>query len=194
MLRTVSRCAAVMVALALVGTVSTAAADPMPPITIPPVNRAGQPRPPPRPAVGDLGLRVEQLIAALNGQQGAEPNVLFLQRQPFLAIKDMHGADGYFSTLLRWYANDVMRERAALPGGTGRWVLSRVELSSRCVWMTEGREANRLPYWSCYGSRLVLARNGQQHTVRMNVLINWGDQWFVTHLGPIPRRGQAPSR
>lgn len=181
------RCAGLALSLTLAA-VAPAYADPWPSIEIPAGNRARQTSPPPRPAVGDLAARAQTLVDALNGDAGANGEPLFLQREPFLAIKDMRGAAGYFATLLRWYARDIEAMRAELPRGAGRWAVARVELSSRCVWMTEGREANRLPYYSCYGSRLVLARNGREHTVRLNVLINWGASWYVTHLGAIPQR------
>ena len=54
--------------------------------------------------------------------------------------------------------------------------------------MTIGREANRLPYWSCYGSRLIVRVNRREVALRVHVLINWGDQWYVTHLDRVQHR------
>ena len=51
-----------------------------------------------------------------------------------------------------------------------------------------GREANRVPYHSCYGARVTVRAGAREHTFRVHVMINWGDQWYITHLGPIPRR------
>jgi hypothetical protein len=51
--------------------------------------------------------------------------------------------------------------------------------------MAIGREWNRLPYWSCYGSRLVVRANNREISLRVNVLIHWGDRWYVTHLDRI---------
>lgn len=163
-----------------------ARADPWPALAIPPSNRRGLSRPAPRPPAGDLDRRARLLAEAL--RTGAARDVdaaleFFLPRDPFLAIKDMSGAAGYFDTLVRWYRRDLGRYRTQHPWlARSRFV--RFELSRACTWMAVGREANRLPYWSCYRSRLVLAHDGREESLESRVMIHWGDQWFCTHLGP----------
>jgi hypothetical protein len=107
----------------------------------------------------------------------------FLPREPFLAIKDMSGAAGYFNTLTRAYRRDIEAWRREVPGLSGATFV-RFELSRACAWMTPGREANRLPYWSCYRSRLVVNVGGRERPLEVRVMIHWGQRWYVTHLRP----------
>ncbi len=159
-------------------------ADPWPSIPIPPQNARDAARPVPR-AAG--GRRVEQrarhLVEAL--RTGATEGAMdfFLPREPFLAIKDMSGAAGYFNTLTRAYRRDIDAWRRETPGLSGATFV-RFELSRACAWMAVGREANRLPYWSCYRSRLVVSVNGRERPLEVRVMIHWGDRWYVTHLRP----------
>lgn len=161
-------------------------ADPWPTITIPEVNAARQRTAPTRPPPGDVAERSRVLFDALNGGSIETAQRFFLPLEPFLAIKDMHGARGYHARLLREYARDIAAYRETLPRGQ---TLSFVRFvpSSTCVWMSVGREANRLPYYSCYGSRLVVRAGRREIALRVNVLIHWGDQWYVTHLDRIHR-------
>lgn len=166
--------------------VSMAAADPWPSIPIPTENpRSGRPVPA-RPPPGEVTERARTLVTAL--RTGADADIeralgFFLPRDPFLAIKDMGGAAGYFSTLTRWYRQDIAAYRAELVHPE-RAEFVRFDLSRACTWMTAGREANRLPYWSCYRSQLVLRVDGRERSLPVHVLINWGPRWYVTHLRP----------
>ncbi len=166
------------------------AADPWPSLPIPPENARSLRAPPRRPPPGDVDSRARLLVEAL--RTGAPADVqraegFFLPREPFLAIKDMSGAAGYFTTLLRWYRRDIEAERAQRRDWTGAR-FEGFELSRACTWMTIGREANRLPYWSCYRSSLRVAVGGQSRRVEVRVMIHWGDRWYATHLGAIPAR------
>ncbi len=161
-------------------------ADPWPPIAIPSQNARDATRPTPRPPPGDVDVRARHLVDAL--RTGAPDRVeaamdLFLPREPFLAIKDMSGAAGYFATLTRAYRRDIEAYRRELPALSGA-TFARFELSRACTWMSAGREANRLPYWSCYRSRLVVNAGGRERALEVRVMINWGDRWYVTHLRP----------
>lgn len=162
--------------------------DPWPSIPIPPGNARALTSAAPRPAAGDVEARARTLFAALH--DGTPEHVesslgFFLQRDPFLAIKDMHGALGYFNTLTRAYRHDIETARREWPA-VSRAEFVRFDLSRACTWMSAGREANRLPYWSCYRSHLVARAGREEHRFEVRVMINWGDRWFVTHLGPIP--------
>jgi hypothetical protein len=132
-------------------------------------------------------VRARHLAQALRTGAVGEVNLaldFFLPREPFLAIKDMSGAAGYFNTLTRAYRRDITAFRQASP-----WLADAdyagFQLSRSCTWMSPGREANRLPYWSCYRSRLLLRDHGAVRSVEVRVMIHWGDQWFVTHLGAV---------
>ncbi len=164
-------------------------ADPWPSLTIPPENARSLRSPPPRPGPGDAEVRARLLFAAL---RSGEPRAVeaadgfFLPREPFLAIKDMRGASGYFATLLRAYRRDLAALRAERPE-LARAEFRRFVPSRACTWMTVGREANRLPYWSCYRSRLEYAVDGRTRSLEVRVMIHWGARWYVTHLLPFAR-------
>ena len=89
-----------------------------------------------------------------------------------------------FADVLR---RDIEAERAQRRDWTGAR-FEGFELSRACTWMTIGREANRLPYWSCYRSTLRVAVGGRSEGVEVRVMIHWGDRWYATHLGAIPAR------
>ena len=173
------------VALAL-APLFVASADPWPSLTIPAQNARDARAPTPRPPAGDVDVRARHLVDALRTGAPAEVAAaadFFLAREPFLAIKDMSGAAGYFSTLTRAYRRDIEAYRREVPGLAGA-TFARFELSRACTWMSVGREANRLPYWSCYRSRLFVTVGGRERALPVHVMINWGDRWHVTHLRP----------
>ena len=177
-------------ALAALGAPLVVAADPWPTIAIPPENARTLRTAPRRPPAGDVDVRARLLVEALRtGSAGDAQRAegFFLPREPFLAIKDMSGAAGDFSTLVRWFRRDLEAER----GRRRDWSGARFEgfdLSRACTWMTIGREANRLPYWSCYRSTLRVAVGGRTERVGVRVMIHWGDRWYATHLGAVPTR------
>lgn len=161
-------------------------ADPWPSIAIPSENARSATSPTPRPPAGDAAERARGLVEALRAGTPASQEAamhFFLPREPFLAIKDMSGAAGYFSTLTRAYRRDIEALRREMPT-LSRATFVRFELSRACAWMAPGREANRLPYWSCYRSRLVVNAGGRDQSLEVRVMINWGERWYVTHLRP----------
>jgi len=161
-------------------------ADPWPDIPVPPSNARSRTTPAPRPPPGDIAVRARHLLDALRADSPSSLEAasdFFLPREPFLAIKDMSGAAGYFAVLTRAYRRDIAAYRAQWPW-TARAEFVRFELSTACTWMAVGHEANRLPYWSCYHSHLVARADGREHAIDVRVMIQWGDRWYVTHLGP----------
>lgn len=175
---------AALAALSLVVRSPSAAADRWPNITIPANNAASLRSAPARPAPGDVSDRARHLVEALNSGNSDGALDFFLPLDPFLAIKDMSGAAGYHARLIREYRRDIETYRSQLPRGQ-RVEFVRFDPSRSCTWMAVGREWNRLPYWSCYGSRLVVRANNREISLRVNVLIHWGDRWYVTHLDRI---------
>lgn len=131
-----------------------------------------------------MSERARHLVEALNSGNSDGALDFFLPLDPFVAIKDMSGAAGYHARLVREYRRDIERYRAQLPRGQ-RVEFVRFDLSRACTWMAVGREWNRLPYWSCYGSRLIVRANDRELSLRVHVLIHWGDRWYVTHLDRI---------
>ncbi len=127
------------------------------------------------------------LLKNLNGQVAAEDaQTLFFPAEPFNQVKGIKDPGAYHKQLVSWFAKDLQREGERLKAGAP-WVVESFKLGS-CKWKEKGSEANALPYWSCYKSKLKLknAKN-ESNLVEIRALINWGDRWWITHLGPIPK-------
>ncbi|MES2744801.1 MAG: hypothetical protein V4655_05210 [Bdellovibrionota bacterium] len=115
-----------------------------------------------------------------------EWNRLFFPADAFDQVKGIKDPGAYHKQLLKWFAADVQREHERLKAG-GPWAVDSFKLGS-CKWKEKGTEANALPYWSCYKSKLNLKNEkGEKSLVEIRALINWGTQWYITHLGPIPK-------
>ncbi|MCK9523726.1 MAG: hypothetical protein M0R76_11910 [Proteobacteria bacterium] len=106
----------------------------------------------------------------------------FFPAGEFDALKDLISPARYHKKLVQWYREDIEAEGARFRGRN--WQVSEVALG-RCRWKEPGTEANKLPYWSCIGSRVTATDGDDTRRFEIRVLINWGDDWYVTHLGPI---------
>lgn len=128
---------------------------------------------------------LSQLIPVIEANKVEQAAALFFPKDAFLELKAMAGAGNYHDQLVKWFQADITREHARLQGKTG-WVLERFD-KGRCVWKAPGTETNKIGYWSCYRSQFVV-RQGETHvTIGLRAMINWGSQWYITHLGPIPK-------
>jgi hypothetical protein len=52
-----------------------------------------------------------------------------------------------------------------------------------CKWKAIGTEYNKIAYWSCYRNRMIALADGKKIDLDLRTLINWGDKWYITHLG-----------
>ncbi len=127
------------------------------------------------------------LIKQLNAPETEEVwNPLFFPKDAFDLVKGIKDPGAYHKQLLKWFADDIKRESARLKA-KGPWEVDSFKMGY-CKWKVKGSEANALPYWSCYKNKVSLKnKTGDRETVEIRVLINWGKDWFVTHLGPIPK-------
>jgi len=129
----------------------------------------------------------EPLLKNLNGQ-GAEGDAtaLFFPAEAFNQVKGIKDPGAYHKQLVQWFAKDLAREGERLKPGAP-WLVDGFKLGF-CKWKEKGSEANAHPYWSCYKSKLKLKNvKNESNVVEIRALINWGNQWFITHLGPIPK-------
>lgn len=109
----------------------------------------------------------------------------FFPEAAFLSLKDMTGSELYYKKLIKWYLEDVQRERKKLEGKIN--LKLKKFLPGRCRWMKVGREYNKIAYWSCSRNKFIVTDEKNDYTIELRVMINWGTAWYVTHLGPIPK-------
>lgn len=125
------------------------------------------------------------LTTVLEKNDAAATPALFFPREAFLRLKAMKGAANYYDQLVKWFVADVAREHKKLGDKTG-WVFDGFHKGS-CVWKEKGSEYNDVAYWSCYRSHFFLKRENDRVKIDLKAMINWGDAWYITHLGPIPK-------
>jgi len=123
-----------------------------------------------------------RLLAALQSNDKAQAADFFFPKAAFDLVKDMPVPERYWKKLYRWYGEDIATEHGRFK--SGEWTVESIALG-RCKWKAPGTEGNKVAYWSCRGN-FVTARSGdRKRRFEIRVLINWGDKWYVTHLGPI---------
>jgi hypothetical protein len=127
----------------------------------------------------------QRLLTALEKGTFAEVKDLFFPEPAFLQLKAIAKPADYYGQLVKWYEQDFVREQARFKGRGP--LLFKTMKGGSCKWKAPGTEANRIPYWSCYRRKIELTAAGQNETLEIRALINWGRQWYITHLGPIPK-------
>ncbi|MBC7661017.1 MAG: hypothetical protein H7249_15070 [Chitinophagaceae bacterium] len=127
------------------------------------------------------------LLQTINGETPlANSPSLFFPADAFDQVKGIKDPGAYHKQLLKWFASDLEREKTRLGKGAP-WTVDTFKLGF-CKWKEKGTEANALPYWSCYKSKLKLKNaKGENDTLDIRVLINWGTTWYITHLGALPK-------
>ncbi|MCK9462797.1 MAG: hypothetical protein M0R80_24510 [Proteobacteria bacterium] len=135
---------------------------------------------PPAAATAEEGAR--RLLAAIVAREPALAKGFFFPADAFDLVKAIASPGRYHRKLVLWYEQDILaeHERFADPS----WRFRSLELG-RCRWQEKETEGNSLPYWSCRGNRVTAASGDRTRRFDITVLINWGDRWYVTHLGPI---------
>jgi len=122
------------------------------------------------------------LLRAVTENDPALAHGFFFPADAFDLVKDLPVPGRYHRRLLAWYDEDIRAEHRRFRGGA--WQVSEVRFGS-CKWKEPGSEGNKLPYWSCY-KNLVVARDGERtRRLEIHAMINWGERWYVTHLGPV---------
>jgi len=145
---------------------------------IPPQNsKKGEP-----PGVASFEEGARNLLEAFEKNDPAVASGFFFPAYAFDLVKDLPVPGRYHRKLVRWYEEDIGTARKRFARGT--WELEKVELG-RCRWKEPGTEGNKVAYWSCRGNFATARQGDRTRRFEIRVLINWGDRWYVTHLGPI---------
>ena len=135
---------------------------------------------PPAASAAEAGAK--ELIAAIAAGDPARARGFFFPADAFDLVKDLPVPARYHRKLVGWYDEDIMKEHRRFRKGD--WRFEKLELG-RCRWKEKGTEGNKLPYWSCRGNFVTATDGNRKRRFEIRVLINWGRNWYVTHLGPI---------
>ena len=103
--------------------------------------------------------------------------------QQVKAIKDP--AADWHTRLVAAYEADIHALHAELGGEAATAGFEGLSVPDAAVWVTPGKEYNKLPYWRVYGSSLDYSSGGVRHSLPVGSLISWRGQWYVVHLGGI---------
>ncbi len=128
--------------------------------------------------------RAKDIVAAIKKNRSDEVLVYFFPEKAFESLKDIKWPSVYYKKLIKWYKADISREQERFKGKTLEFKTVKM---GRCKWKEKGSEYNKIPYWSCYRNKILVSSEGKEATIDLGTVINWGTQWYVTHLGPIPK-------
>lgn len=121
----------------------------------------------------------------LNAFQSENPDLamdFFFPASAFEKVKDSSNPSRYYQKLVQWYKEDIALESPRLRDSA--WQVIDVTLGN-CKWKKPGTESNRIAYWSCTRNTVTVKADEKQRRFDIQVLINWGKEWYVTHLLPI---------
>ena len=168
---------AVAVAL-LVATGPAVAGDEVP---IPAANTIGPDKPPEPPAIAPSRKRLELLVEAIRKDEPELALPLFFPGDAFGVLKAIKTPERYHRKLVKVYLEDVRALRAGLKDPDHVELVS-VAAGRQKRWMKRGAEGNNYPYWAMYKATVTVKDGDREVVLPLRVMINWGDQWFVTHL------------
>lgn len=134
----------------------------------------------------DAADRMAQKI--LDGISKNDPDSIvdqFFPLAPFLQLKGIADPTTYHQQLIQWYVADIHREHLRLKDQMP--LVFKSFKKGTCRWMAPKTEANRIPYWSCYRNQVIATGTKGEVVIPIKAMINWGTNWYVTHLGPIPK-------
>jgi len=147
----------------------------------PPGNNPRARKPPQRPQAGDAKERAAALVRALREDRPELALPFFFPADAFRLVKGIKDPDRYYKRLVRIYLDDVRAMRRTLRHPEQVELLD-FQLSRRGKWMERGREANALPYWTSYKSKVVVRDGERELVLPVRVMITWDERWYVTHL------------
>jgi hypothetical protein len=133
-----------------------------------------------RPDFSAADVMARLIVEAISAGKAEIAVGAFFPKEPFLALKDMFEPDKYYLQLRSSFAGDLMKHKAKLADPTLAFASFKPGF---CKWKGIGSEYNRIPYWSCYHNKVFLNSPTRKAEIDIRVMINWGKEWFVTHLG-----------
>ncbi len=138
-----------------------------------------------RPTIQAFDARAQRLVKALHEGSFDDVKDLFFPEPAFLQLKAIARPGDYHRQLLTWFQNDFKREQDRLKNrGSIRFKALK---GGSCKWKAVNTEANKIAYWSCYRKKIEVELGDKVEVIEVKALINWGPDWYITHLGPIPK-------
>jgi hypothetical protein len=123
----------------------------------------------------------QSLFTALQNNDTVTARNLFFPEAEFIALKDIKDPKGYYKQLLDELDRDVSKQHTQLKTYKDLKYVSVKR--GGCKWKAIGSEYNKIAYWSCYRNRIIATADNKQIQLDLKTLINWGDKWYITHLG-----------
>lgn len=151
------------------------------PPEVPAHNSAKLTTPPEVPAEGTANERAALLVEGIRKSDPEVALTFFFDQAAFRQVKGIKDPDRYFARLLEVYRKDLLAMRKEL-SDPDNVEFVRFELGRQRRWVERGKEANDLPYWAVYKSKIIVRDAGREKTLFVRVMITWDDQWYVTHL------------
>ncbi len=138
-----------------------------------------------RASIQNFDDKARRLLVAIGEGRFESVRDLFFPEPAFLQLKAIAKPLDYYRQLTTWYQNDFKKEVERFKGrGPLQFKALR---GGSCQWKAAQSEANKIPYWSCYKKKIDVQTVDNIETIEIRALINWGSEWYITHLGPIPK-------
>ena len=136
---------------------------------------------PPDASTAEEGARL--LFEAIKQDDPTLAVDFFFPAAAFDIVKNMDDPSNYYGKLEKWYEEDIHAEHGRY-FGTSAMEFDSFEMGG-CTWKEPMTQGNKIPYWSCRNSRIIVRSGTKKFDYRIRALINWGTRWYVIHLGPI---------
>jgi hypothetical protein len=137
-------------------------------------------------------LSEDMLRILSHGDISTTASLGFFPEGPFIVLKKVPQPKQYYDQLVAEYQHDLDSIRKKIPAGA-QLRLEKI-IPGSCKWKPIGSEYNNIAYWSCYKTRFRYGDDEHRYELIVKVTINWGDQWYVTHLGRGLRVDVEPSQ
>jgi hypothetical protein len=158
------------------------------PTTITTVDPATLPQTDERPvATGtDFDARAAALWQAVVADDPSLAMPAFFPLAAYQQVKAVNDpAADWHNRLVAAYEADIHTLHRKLGAEAATATFESLSVPDAAVWVTPGKEYNKLPYWRVYGSTLDYSVGGVPHSFPVSSLISWRGQWYVVHLGAI---------
>lgn len=136
------------------------------------------------PTLEQITPLVLEIVKDLHSIPATGIDSLFFPEAAFLILKDLPNPKSYFDQLMQTFKSDFSKVREKLKTrSVSELTLEKIILGS-CKWKETASEYNKIPYWSCYRNKITTKnKEGEKAIFEIHTIINWGKNWYVTHLG-----------